>query len=226
MSQALSPSRSTINWHRLDAEEVVNAVTHGVGLALSVCGAVVMVANVMAHGGDVWRVAGCGIYLASLVAVYAMSTLSHSFSAPRIRSFFRRLDQGFIYFLIVATYTPFSLVYLRTWPWWGLLGVMWSVALWGFFSKVLFAHRVEAISIWPCIVLGWLPVVAAPSLLHVLSPTVLWWMLGGGLLYSLGTLFLIHDNRIRHFHAIWHLFVIGGSACHFVAILQFIAPVS
>jgi hemolysin III len=225
MSQALSPSRSTIDWYRLDAEEVVNAVTHGIGLALSVCGAVVMVANVMAHG-DAWRVASCGIYLASLVAVYAMSTLSHSFAAPRIRSFFRRLDQGFIYFLIVATYTPFSLVYLRTWPWWCLLGVMWSVALWGFFSKVLFAHRVEAVSVWPCIVLGWLPVIAAPSLLHVLSPAVLWWMLGGGLLYSLGTLFLIHDNRIRHFHAIWHLFVIGGSACHFVAILQFIAPVS
>ena len=223
MSQALSPSRSTIDWRRLDAEEIVNAITHGVGLALSVCGAVIMVANVLPRG-DTWRVAGCSIYLASLVAVYAMSTLSHSFAAPRARSIFRRLDQGFIYFLIVATYTPFSLVYLRTWPWWGLLGVMWSVALWGFFSKVLFAHRVEAVSVWPCIVLGWLPAVAAPSLLHVVPTAVLWWMLGGGMLYSLGTLFLINDARIRHFHAVWHLFVIAGSACHFVAILLFIAP--
>jgi hemolysin III len=167
-------------------------------------------------------VAGCSIYLASLVAVYAMSTLSHSFTTPQIRSLFRRLDQGFIYCLIVATYTPFSLVYLRTWPWWCLLGVMWAIALWGFFSKVLFAHRIDAVVVWPCVVLGWLPAVAAPSLMHVLPTAILWWMLGGGILYTLGVLFLVYDNRIRHFHAVWHLCVIAGSACHFFAILMFI----
>jgi hemolysin III len=223
MSHALSSLRSSIDWPRLDAEELVNALTHGIGLALSLCGAMVMVANVLTHG-DAWRLAGCSIYLASLVAVYTMSTLSHSFTRPQLRSLFRRLDQGFIYFLIVATYTPFSLAYLRTWPWWILLGAMWAVALWGFVSKVLFAHRVEAVSVWPCIVLGWLPAIAAPSLMHMIPLAVLWWMLAGGVLYSLGTLFLLNDNRIRHFHAVWHLFVIAGSACHFLAILAFIAP--
>jgi hemolysin III len=220
MSQALS--RSTIDWNRLDAEEIVNAITHGVGLALSMCGAAFMTASTLIHG-DPWRVAGCGIYLASLVAVYAMSTLSHSFTRPHLRTLFRRLDQGFIYFLIVATYTPFSLAYLRGWPWWILLGAMWAIALWGFVSKVLFAHRVDAVSVWPCIILGWLPAVAAPSLMQLVPTAVLWWMLAGGVFYSFGTLFLIYDNRVRHFHAVWHLFVIAGSACHFLAILVFIA---
>ena len=223
MAQAPSLIRSAIDWRRFDADELVNAATHGLGLALSLCGAIVMVASVLTQG-DAWRVAGCGVYLASLVAVYAMSTLSHAFTAPQLRSLFRRLDQGFIYLLIVATYTPFSLAYLRTWPWWTLLGVMWAIALWGFASKVLFAHRVEAVRIWPCIVLGWLPIIAAPSLMHMIPVAVLWWMLAGGLFYSLGTLFLIYDNKARFFHAIWHLFVIGGSACHFLAILIFIAP--
>jgi hemolysin III len=225
MAQAPSLIRSAIDWRRFDGDEIVNAVTHALGLALSVCGAIVMLAGVRAHG-DAWRVAGCGIYLASLVAVYAMSTLSHAFTAPHLRSLFRRLDQGFIYFLIVATYTPFSLTYLRSWPWWTLLGLMWAIALWGFASKVIFAHRVEAVRIWPCVVLGWLPVIAAPSLMHMIPISVLWWMLAGGLFYSLGTLFLIYDNKVRFFHAVWHLFVIGGSICHFLAILVFIAPVS
>jgi hemolysin III len=221
MAQAPSFIRSSIDWHRFDADELVNALTHGLGLALSLCGAIVMVASVLSHG-DAWRVAGCSVYLASLVAVYAMSTLSHTFTAPQLRSIFRRLDQGFIYFLIVATYTPFSLAYLRTWPWWTLLGLMWAIALWGFALKVLFAHRVEAVRVWPCVVLGWLPAIAAPSLMNLIPLSVLWWMLAGGLFYSLGTLFLIYDNKVRFFHAIWHLFVIGGSACHFLAILVFI----
>jgi hemolysin III len=225
MAQAPSLIRSSVDWRRFDAGEFVNALTHGFGLALSLCGASVMVANVLNHG-DAWRVVGCSIYLASLVAVYAMSTLSHTFTKPELRSLFRRLDQGFIYLLIVATYTPFSLAYLRSWPWWMLLGVMWAIALWGFASKVLFAHRVEAVRVWPCVVLGWLPVIAAPSLMHLIPTTVLWWMLAGGLFYSLGTLFLIFDNKIRFFHAVWHLFVIAGSACHFLAILVFIAAAS
>jgi hemolysin III len=101
---------------------------------------------------------------------------------------------------------------------------MWAIALWGFCSKVLFAHRVDAVVVWPCVVLGWLPAIAAPSLMHVLPSAVLWWMLGGGILYTLGVLFLVYDNRMRHFHAVWHLCVMAGSACHFIAILMFIAP--
>lgn len=211
-------------WRLSRAEERANAITHGLGLALSVIGAVVMAASVL-RDNDVWRQIGCGVYVASLIAVYAMSTLSHSARSLEWRSFFRALDQGCIYFLIAATYTPFSLAYLRTTPWWLLLGTIWVIALWGFFSKVVFAHRIEAVSIWPCIVLGWMPSVSVPALAGIVPAAAFWWMLVGGLCYTVGTIFLRYDDKVRHFHAIWHLLVIAGSTCHFLAIFAFVARV-
>jgi hemolysin III len=205
------------------AEEFANFITHGIGLVLSLAGVVVMAA-VLAYG-DVWRIVGCSIYLASLIGVYLMSTLSHTFETPRMRSFFRALDQGTIYFLIAATYTPFSLAYLHTWPWCMLLAVVWAIAFWGFLSKVFFAHRVEAVSMWPCILLGALPFASVPALLGIISTTALWWMLIGIGCYTLGLVFWVNDRRVRHFHAVWHVLVIAGSACHFVCILLFVAVV-
>src|SRR5262245_42280528 len=155
-------------------EEIANAITHAIGLMLSVTGAVSMVTSV-AGSGDGWRVAGCTIYLASLVAVYSMSTLSHSCSSPEWREWFRKLDQGFIYFLIAATYTPFSMAFLRTTPWWLLLGLIWSVALYGFISKVVFGHRVDSVAVWPCILLGWMPIISVPFLAHIVPFGAFWW---------------------------------------------------
>jgi len=222
-------SSQSLSNHRFAAsrptygEELANVITHAFGLALSVTGAVLMAMVLLSHG-DPWRTIGCSVYLASLVAVYATSTLSHSFTSPRWRSIFRSLDQGFIYFLIAATYTPISLTYLRTGVWWLLLGAVWAVALYGFVSKVFFAHRVEAVSVWPYVLLGWLPIISVPTLLGLTDSTAgFWWMLVGGLCYTVGTVFLICDQKVRHFHAVWHLFVIAGSTCHFLAILMFIA---
>jgi hemolysin III len=206
-----------------DPEEVANTITHGLGFLLSVLGAIAMAIWVLREG-DVWRVLGCMIYAPSLVTVYAMSTLSHSCSAPNLKRFFQMLDQGFIYLLIAATYTPFSLAFLRTSPWWLFLAVMWTIAMFGFLSKILLAHRVDAVSIWIYVVLGWMPVVAASSLVGLVREAGLWWMLIGGLCYTVGTVFLILDNHVRHFHALWHLFVIAGSVCHFFVILLFVAP--
>lgn len=203
-------------------DERLNAATHGFGLALAVVGALVM-AGWVAADGDAWRIVGCSVYLASLVTVYAMSTLSHTATSPRWKSLFRRLDQGFIYLLIAATYTPFSLAYLRSGLWWALLGAMWSVALFGFIAKVFFAHRVEAVSVASYILLGWMPIVAAPALMRLMPMGAFWWMVGGGLCYTVGTLFLMNDGRVRHFHALWHLCVIAGSVCHFLGILIFVA---
>jgi hemolysin III len=203
------------------AEEFANIVTHGIGLVLSLAGIAVM-AEVLADG-DGWRIAGCSIYLASLTGVYLMSTLSHTFETPRVRSFFRALDQGTIYFLIAATYTPFSMSYLHAWPWWVFLAAVWGVAFWGFFSKVLFAHRVEAVSMWPCIILGGIPFVSIPALIGVVEFSALWWMLLGIACYTLGLVFWVNDRRVKHFHAVWHLFVIAGSASHFMCILLFVA---
>jgi hemolysin III len=206
-----------------DPEEVANTITHGLGFLLSVLGAIVLAIWVLREG-DAWRLLGCMIYAPSLVTVYAMSTLSHSCSTPNLKRFFQMLDQGFIYVLITATYTPFSLAFLRTSPWWLFLAVMWTIALLGFLSKILLAHRVDAVSIWSYVVLGWMPVLAAPSLVGLVPEAGLWWMLIGGLCYTVGTFPLILGNRVRHFHALWHLFVIAGSVCHFFVILIFVAP--
>ena len=107
-------------------EEIANTITHGLGFVLSVFGALVMADTL--GGGDGWRVAGCAIFVTSMIAVYAMSTLSHIFQSPRLRTLFRAIDQGTIYLLIAGTYTPFSLAYLHSTPWWILLGAVWAVA--------------------------------------------------------------------------------------------------
>ena len=206
-----------------DSEEAANAITHGLGFLLSVLGAAAMTIWVL-RAGDAWRALGCIIYAASLPTMYAMSTLSHSCTSPIRKRFFRTLDQGFIYLLIAATYTPFSLSFLRTTPWWLFLALMWTIAIGGFLSKILLAHRVDAVSTWIYVVLGWMPVAAGSSLVGLVPTAGLWWMVIGGLCYTLGTVFLIFDLHVRYFHALWHLFVIAGSACHFFVIFLFVAP--
>ena len=206
-----------------DPEEVANTITHGLGFLLSVLGAIALTIWVFREG-DAWRLVGCMIYAPSLVAVYATSTLSHSCSTPKLKRFFQMLDQGFIYVLITATYTPFSLVFLRTGRWWLFLAVMWTITIFGFLSKILLAHRIDAVSIWIYIALGWMPILAAPALVGLVPVAGLSWMLIGGLCYTVGTVFLAFGDHIRHFHALWHLLVIAGSACHFFVILLFVAP--
>lgn len=201
-------------------EEIANSITHGLGVVLSVLGAFVMADTL--GGGDGWRVAGCCIFVTSMIAVYAMSTLSHVFETPRLRSLFRAIDQGTIYLLIAGTYTPFSLAYLHTTPWWILLGAVWAVAIYGFVSKVLFCHRVENVSMWPCILCGALPFAAIPTLLSMLPLACLGWMMLGVGCYVLGLVFWLNDRRVRHFHALWHLLVMAGSAAHFSGVLLFV----
>jgi hemolysin III len=201
---------------------LANAVTHGIGLVLSIAGAIALMVCVLEQG-DLWRIVGCGVYAASLVAVYAMSTLSHVATTPGPKRWFRTLDQGFIYLLIVGTYTPFALVYLRTTWWWAFLALMWSIALFGFFRKVLYAHRVDSVSIGTYLLLGWMPVVSATALGEQVAGVALWWMLIGGLCYTIGTAFLMNDTRVALFHAVWHVLVVAGSVWHFLSIFLFVA---
>lgn len=212
-------------WQRSQADERVNAATHAMGLMLAVTGAFVMARTVLG-GRDVMSLVGCCTYLISLIAVYAMSTLSHTATSLHWKRFFRRLDQGAIFLLIAATYTPFSIAYLPSLPWWLLLSAVWGVALYGFVSKVFFAHRVDFVSVAPYVILGWMPVISAPSMLQAMPLHVFWWMLVGGVCYTVGTLFLIFDGRVRHFHAVWHVCVIAGSACHYCGILFCLADSS
>jgi hemolysin III len=207
---------------RSPIEELAHAVTHGIGLLLSLAGGAVLIARVLADGNG-WRVLGCSIFAAALIAVYAASTLSHTFAQQRLRRLFRVLDQGCIYLLIVGTFTPLALEYLRGSRWCLLLAGMWAVALVGFVSKVLFSHRIDAVTIWSYLLLGWLPILPGRAYLELVPSAALWWVLAGGLCYTLGTVFLVLDVRRLHFHAIWHLAVLAGSTCHYIAIFAFVA---
>ena len=204
-------------------DEIANSITHGIGLALSLVGAAALVTLAVSprrHARDrrlrrLQRVVGgrlCGV---DLVA---------RFSAPRLRRIFRMLDQGCIYLLIAGTFTPLALKYLSGGWWWLLLATMWTIAIVGFCSKVLLAHRVEAVSTAAYVVMGWLPVIAAKPMIAAAPSTCLWMMLAGGLCYTVGTIFLTFDRKALYLHAIWHICVIAGSAVHYFAILQYALP--
>jgi hemolysin III len=200
------------------SEEWSNYLTHGVGTLLSLAGAVYLLGR-FNSGEDRALVAGCVVYTATLVAVYACSTLSHFFAEPRLRRAFRVLDQAFIYLLIVGSYTPVAITYLHggglTVLFWG----MWSIAAVGFLSKTLLRHRIDGISTVAYVVLGWMPILAARSALALIPLSALVPFFLGGLCYTIGVVFLLRDTRVRYFHTVWHLFVMAGSALHFYAVV-------
>lgn len=203
--------------------ERLNVLTHALGWALSLPAAVVLLV-VAARSGNPWLLAGCSIYVFTMVGVYSASTLSHWFVEGPRRRFFRSLDQAFIYTYIVGTYTPFSLVYLRSGGWWGLLLLMWLVAALGFLARLVWQRNLDNPSAWSYLLLGWIPAMAVRPIVGVIPSTGLWWVLVGGLCYTVGVVFLKLDDRDHHFHAIWHLFVLAGSAWHYFAILLYVVP--
>src|SRR5919107_584830 len=213
---------STQAKERLPLEEVANCATHGVGLALSVAGFVALVALAVAHG-DAWHIASCGVYGASLVALYLASTLYHGARAPRAKRLTQALDHCGIYLLIAGTYTPFTLVTLRG-PWgWTLFGLVWSLALAGIAFRVLCGTRFRAVAVGSYVLLGWLCVIAVKPILQTVPLGALAWIAAGGFAYTTGVFFFA-SKRIPHNHAIWHLFVLGGSVCHYVAVVLYVLP--
>jgi hemolysin III len=199
------------------AEETANLLTHGAGLLLATVGSVLLW-HLAETRGDYWHRLGCGIYSVTLVTLYAASTLSHSFYRPAVRHFFRMLDQVCIFLLIAGTYTPFALDYFRD-GWSSLLLVaIWLLALAGVFFKVFFS-RLHNVATSFYILLGWFPALFAKPILERVPADVLAWGVAGGVMYTLGTLFLSRDHR-PYWHAIWHLFVIAGSACHYIAVVS------
>jgi len=150
--------------------------------------------------------------------MYLFSTLSHAVREPGLRHRFRAFDQGFIYVLIAGTFTPFVCGYMAGWPQWALLAAIWIAAGVGFYSKVFVRHRINNLAVVSYILLGWLPSMVLLGYVSMLCFTV---MAIGGLLYTVGTLFLHYDHRNWYFHAVWHLMVIVASACHYFAIALF-----
>jgi hemolysin III len=203
------------------AEERLNSVTHGVGLAASVAGAVALW-YVAPPDSDLLRTLGCSIYALSLVMLYAASTLLHSVRSPELKARLRVADHVCIYLLIAGTYTPLMLSLLRGPFGWSLLACVWLLALLGICTKLRYADRLDETSPLPYVGLAWLALAAVKPLLMVLPAGGLGLLFAGGMSYSVGVLFFLRDER-RYFHAIWHLFVLGGSGCHFCAIWFYVA---
>ena len=200
-------------------EEIANSVTHGVGWLLSTAGLAFLVV-VAAATGDPWRITAASVYGATLVLLYATSTLYHALPGRRVKSVFRRLDHAAIYLLIAGTYTPFVLVPLRGVWGWSLFGVVWSLAVLGIVLKGVFGIRLAVLSTVVYVVMGWLALIAAGPLAARVPAAGLHWLVAGGVLYTLGVVFFAWD-RVRYWHAVWHLFVLAGSAAHFCAVAQY-----
>jgi hemolysin III len=201
-------------------EEWANMVTHGIGFALSLLGAAVLLFAAFSQGGP-WQILGCTVYAATLVATYGASTMSHAIAHPAARHAFRTADQALIFLFIAGSYTPVACAWLRGGHWWILHAMVWAVALFGFSSKALFNHRVHlgAVSAWLYLALGWLPVMAGPAIVAAMPVGLFPWMVGGGVCYTLGLVFFYLDHRYPYFHAAWHILVIAGSACHYFGVL-------
>lgn len=197
-------------------EEIANSLTHGTGLALSVCGFVFLLILAIRQGQSL-GVASVVVYGGSLIALYGASTLYHASRSPRRKHALRLFDHCAIYLLIAGSYTPFLLLALPPGLGWTLFALVWICALAGILLKVLHSHRATRLSTFSYLFMGWLSVVAIKPLYDRLPSACFWLLVAGGLAYTIGTWFFVRDKRLFH-HAVWHLFVLGGSACHYAAI--------
>jgi hemolysin III len=201
--------------------ELANALTHGVGAVAAAAGATVLLVLASLHG-DAWQVVGSAVFGATLVLLYTASTVYHAARTPRVKARLRMLDHCAIYLLIAGTYTPFTLVGLRGGWGWSLLGVIWALAVAGVVFKLFFIERFHRLSTALYVAMGWLVVVAAVPMAQRLPAVTLAWMVAGGLAYTAGTFF--YHGRRPWAHAVWHLFVMAGSACHFAAVATQVLP--
>ncbi|MCB1920286.1 MAG: hemolysin III family protein [Candidatus Competibacteraceae bacterium] len=201
--------------------ERFNSISHLVGAVAALAGLVVVVA-VAAQQGDPWKIVSFSIYGTTLFLLYAISTLYHSLRG-RAKRIFRKLDHLSIYFLIAGTYTPFTLVTLRGAWGWTIFGIIWGLTACGIVLEALPQKGNRILSVIVYILMGWLVLVALKPLLAALPFAGFIWLLLGGIFYTGGVAFYLFDEKIRHFHGVWHLFVLAGSVCHYVTILLYVA---
>ncbi|SEL22787.1 PAQR family membrane homeostasis protein TrhA [Halomonas daqiaonensis] len=205
-------------------EELLHSVSHGIGAALSLVGIVVLlVLASLASRVDPWKLVGIGLYGVSLVLLYTASTLYHGIRHPRLKGRLQLLDHCAIYLLIAGTYTPFLLVNLRGPTGWTLFATVWSLALAGIAFKLAWPHRFTPLRIAIYLLMGWLVVFAGDELVARLSGTGLALLIAGGITYTLGVVFYA-ISAIPYNHAIWHLFVMGGSTFHYFAVYTAVLP--
>lgn len=201
--------------------ERFNSISHLTGAALATIGAVVLVV-VAARLGDPWKVVSFSVYGIMLLALYLSSTLYHSLRG-RAKKIWCKFDHCAIYLLIAGSYTPFALVSLRGAWGWSLFGAVWALAIFGIVQEIWLAKGKRILSLLIYVVMGWLAVIAAAPLVEALSWEGFLWLAAGGLVYTVGIIFYVFDEKWRDAHGVWHLFVLGGSACHYFAVIAYVA---
>ena len=201
--------------------EKFNSFTHLVGSILSFIGVALLV-SIAIEKGDIWKIIGFSVYGASLIMLYSVSTIYHS-SRGKIKELFRQLDYISIYLLIAGTYTPFTLVTLRGVWGWSLFAVIWTLAIVGIIQEIYIGKKTRLYSLILYPLMGWIIVIAIEPLLEKLSSSGMYWLAAGGLAYTLGIAFFLLDEKVKHFHGVWHLFVLMGSFFQFVCLWKFVA---
>ena len=200
--------------------ERFNAWTHLVG-ALLACAGVVWLLLLASLDGELRKIISVAIYGLTLVLLYSISTLYHSVQG-RAKVLMRKLDHLSIYLLIAGSYTPFCLVTLEGAWGWTLFGIVWTLAIIGMLQEIKPRSEARVLSIVIYAVMGWIVLIAVKPLIAALGMAGFIWLAGGGVLYTVGIIFFAYDSRFRHWHGIWHLFVMGGSLMHFVAVLRYV----
>ena len=202
-------------------EEIANSITHGIGAILSIAALSILVVFASQHK-DAWRIVSFSIYGATLFLLYLTSTLYHAFTHEKLKKFFRLMDHSCIYLLIAGTYTPPTLIAMRGAWGWTLFGLIWAMAAAGLVFKAFNMGKYQFISVVIYIIMGWLAIVAIKPMLAALPAGMFAWFLVGGLFYTFGVVFYAWE-KLPYNHAIWHLFVLGGSITHFFGILFYLA---
>ncbi len=201
-------------------EEIANSITHGTGVGLSIAALVILVVYA-ARLSDVWKVVSFSIYGATIISLYLFSTLYHAIRNPQAKRFFRILDHSNIFLLIAGTYTPVMIGTIRGAWGWTLFGVIWGLAILGINLKIFALGKMKALSTLIYIMMGWMVLIAINPLREKMETEFLAWMLAGGIFYTVGVVFYSLKKMPYH-HAVWHLFVLGGSICHFFGMLSLV----
>jgi hemolysin III len=201
-------------------EEIANSVIHGLGIGLSVAALVILVALAVLSG-DPYKLASAIVFGVALVLEYTASTLYHSFPQPKVKHIFKIFDHCGIYVLIAGSYTPFCLVTLREDGGWLMFWVIWSIAAVGIAVEAFWAYRPRWLSAAVYLGMGWMVVLSIKPLLANLDPQGVWLLVAGGLCYTFGTLFYV-AKKIKYMHAVWHVWVLAGSTCHFLAVALYV----
>lgn len=205
-------------------EEWANSISHGIGVLLSIVGLILLLQKALGAHADVLTITSMSLYGASMITLFLASTLYHSIANPNSKRWLKTFDHCAIFLLIAGSYTPFMLVSLRTPLAIGLMVVIWALAVIGIIMKLFFVYRFKRASLITYLVMGWLSVIVTYQLAKHLEPSGLILLALGGAIYTLGVVFYA-NKRIPYNHAIWHLFVLAGAACHFFAVYWYVAPV-